>query len=163
MLSRHTLEDETVPDSHAQTHACTHTALFWARALCSHCALRPLGHTLGITTGHSQSSSPQHKLRSESRQIFVQGRLRLVLVTRNCKHHEAASPSTSKEHRQVSSLHIPPEQLQKPSSATTIFWSPLSATRPLQGTGRILLDELLVTGIADALGVNARREGQLIR
>lgn len=117
MLSPHTLEDENFP-------TCTHTytALFgWGLSVLTvprGCSGTPWGYF----TRHSQSSCPQHKLRSESRQIFVRGKAQaVVLVTRDRKHHEAASPLTSKQHRQVSSLHIPPQQLQKPSSATTIF------------------------------------------
>lgn len=75
------------------------------------------------------------------------------------KHHKAAS-SPSKEHR---CLQIPLERLRRRSPATTVFVvSPHSAACLLQGTGGILLDELLVTGIADALWVNTGREGQLI-
>lgn len=109
MISGHTLEDETVPDSDTQTHAHTQSSFLGEGSLFSlrpEAAWAPLGDNV---MRHSQSSSSQHKLRSESRQIFVQGRLRLLsTVTRDCKHHEAASSLTSKGHRQVSSLHIPP-------------------------------------------------------
>lgn len=140
----------------------TYTALFgWGLSVLTvprGCSGTPWGYF----TRHSQSSCPQHKLRSESRQIFVRGKAQaVVLVTRDRKHHEAASPLTSKQHRQVFSSHSPPTTPETVISYNH-FLSPLSATHPLQGTYRILLDELLVTGIADALRVNARWEGQLI-
>lgn len=103
---------------------CTHTytALFWVVALCSHCAPRLLGHTLGLlhATFPKQLSPAQAHVWEQA--DFCTGKAQaVVLVTRDRKHHEAASPLTFKQHRQVSSLHIPPQQLQKLSSATTIF------------------------------------------
>lgn len=99
---------------------CTHTALFLEGTLFSLCPEAAQAHP-GLLHMTFPKQFSQHKLRPQGRHISVQGRLRLFFVTRDCEHHEAASPLMSKEHRQASSLHIPPEQLQKPSSATTIF------------------------------------------
>lgn len=79
MISRHTLEGETVPDLHTQTHTHTQSSFLGEGSLVSlrpEAAWAPLGDNV---RRHSQSSSPQRKLRSESRQGFVQGRLRLLL------------------------------------------------------------------------------------
>lgn len=91
---------------------------------------------------------------------MVQGRAQtVVLVTGDSKHQEAASLPTSKAHGQASS-HSPRTTPETPSATAVVCH--LCATRSLQGAAGILLDELLVAGVADALGVDAGREGQLM-
>lgn len=111
---------------------------------------------------NSPSSSPWHKLRSENWQVFLQGRLRLGFSRKRLNTIKAASPSglprTQASVFSSNSSWTTPETL----ISYNIFYGHRSAARLLQGTGRILLDELLVAGIADGLRVNTGRERQLI-
>lgn len=127
-LSRHTLEDETPPASHTQTHA--HTQLFFGRGA----SVLVLGQASGATwPGVPGAVLPSRGSGRERAEVCTGKAQAAVSVTGDRERHEAASPLPSNEERQASALHIPPDHLQKQSSATTTFWSPPCKPVPYKG------------------------------
>lgn len=114
--------------------------------------LRPLGVTF------LKQSSAQAQVRDLA--DFCTGKARAVLFTVFwLKHHKAAFPL---QRTQVRVFKFPLNNTREDHLLQQLLWSHHTAACLLQGTGGILLDELLVTGIADTLWVNTGREGQLI-